>query len=486
MIELLRPAVLVGGALLLGLAGAMGVCALADLVAGGPDTDAFMLALILSIFAGGLMVALTRGGVQRLSVRQGFLITVFTWMVLPAFAALPFMFRQIPMTATDAVFEAMSGLTTTGATVIRDLDGESRGIVLWRAILQWIGGVGILVTAIAVLPMLSVGGMQLFRLESSERSDQMTARAAELASSIGGVYVALTAACAVTYGLLGMSAFDAICHAMTTIATGGFSTSSQSMAAFRDTGADVAAMVFMVSAALPFSMYMFAVRGQPLKGISEPQIATFLIIVIAVIAIVGVYVGMNTTLDQRDGMAAWRATGFSVISVITGTGYAVVDYSSWGGFVTAVFLVLTLLGGCAGSTSCGAKIFRYQIAFRTLAAHSRQMLRPHAVGAIRYGGRTVPKETAQSVLNFFFVYLLSFVAIGVILGALGLDDVTAISGAATAIANVGPGLGATIGPVGDFAALPAPAKWTITAGMLIGRLEFFTVLVLFAPSFWRS
>lgn len=486
MIELFRPALLVAGALLLGLAGTMVPCLLMELATGGANAQAFTVAILVTGFVGGLLMLLTRGGVDRMSVRQAFLITVATWLILPAFAALPFLARDVPMGLTNSVFEAMSGLTTTGATVMRNLEGQSAGILLWRAILQWIGGVGILVTAIAILPMLSVGGMQLFRLESSDPSDKILPRATEIASAIGSIYLGLTALCALTYMALGMSTFDAVCHAMTTIATGGFSTSSQSMAAFSHTGADIAAMVFMVFAALPFSLYMLSLRGRVRAGLSEPQIATFLIGVGVVGVVMTVYAAMHTTGEMRGDLPAWRAATFSVISVTTGTGYGVADYAAWGGFATSVFIMLTLVGGCAGSTSCGAKVFRYQVAFRAMAAYSRRMLRPHAVGGVRYGGRSVPQDTVQSVLNFFFVYLASFALIAMVLGMMGLDAVTALSGAATAVANVGPGLGATIGPTGDFAALPLGAKWTLTFGMLIGRLEFFTVLVLFAPRFWRS
>ncbi len=483
MSDLIRPAALVSGVLLIGLAATMAPCLIIEAAGRGRDSGAFGFAMLVTGFFGGVFTLAAKGRIERLNLRAAFVLTVATWLVLPAFAALPFVLRPDALSVTDAVFEAMSGLTTTGATVMRDLDSQPRGILLWRAILQWIGGVGILVTAIAILPMLSIGGMQLFRLESSDRSEKLMPRATQIAGFIGFIYLALTVLCALVYAICGMSAFDSIAHAMTTIATGGFSTSSYSMGKFTDTGADIAAVFFMLLASLPFGAYMLALRGQPKRAGADPQARALLAVVTIVIVVMTIYL---TTRGYLEAFEALRAAAFSVVSIITGTGYATHDYWGWGPFATAVFFILTFVGGCAGSTSCGAKIFRFQIAFRALIAYCRQMIRPHAVTSLRYGGRTVPTEAVQSVLNFFFVYFAGYAVLAVILGGLGLDTVTAFSGAATAIANVGPGLGATIGPMGDFAPLPVGAKWALTIGMLVGRLEFFTVLVLFAPHFWRG
>ncbi len=478
-----RPVLIVCGLLLLALTVAMGAPMLAEAATGGADVGPFMIAAAMSGFVGAVLTLAARGPVEALSVRAAFLVTTVSWLALTAFAAIPFSVSSAKLSVTDAFFEAMSGLTTTGATVMRDLETRSPGILLWRAILQWIGGVGIVVTAIAVLPLLRVGGMQLFRMESSDTSEKMLPRATEIAGFIGMIYLGLTGACAVTYAGLGMSGFDAIAHAMTTIATGGFSTSSRSMGAFTDTGADMAAIVFMLAGGLPFGLYMLAVRGQWGLAARDPQSRAFLALAIALTAMMTAYLlaaGVETELGPL------RAAAFNVVSILTGTGYATADYAMWGPFAATFFFVLMFIGGCAGSTACGIKIFRFQVAIAALFAHALRMIRPNAVVRARYAGRPLPEETVRSVLSFFYVYLTLFAVLAMVLALFGLDSITALSAAATAISNVGPALGPTVGPMGDFAPLPDGAKWAMAAGMLVGRLELFTVLVLFTPSFWRA
>ncbi len=478
-----QPVVLISGLLLLGLAGFMIPCMLLDLADQSPTWRAFMSAGMACAFAGGAMSIAARGRVESLTVRAAFLVTVVSWLILTAFAAIPFLLLGAGIPLEDAVFEAMSGLTTTGSTIMTGLDTQPRGILLWRAILQWIGGIGIVVTAIAILPLLKIGGMQLFRLESSDTSEKILPRATQIANLIGLIYLALTVLCACTYAALGMPAFDAIAHAMTTIATGGFSTSDASMGAFTRYGADMAAVVFMLSGAIPFGVYMLMMRGDGLALFKDSQARAFLSLVAGLVIVVALYLAWS---DRYSDGEALRLAAFNVVSIITGTGYATTDYGMWGAPMVALFFIVMFIGGCAGSTACGIKVFRFQVTAIAFSVYLREMVRPHAVAPMRYNGRPLTDETVYSVLSFIFLFFATFAGLAMALSAYGLDNLSAFSAAATAVANVGPGLGADIGPSGTFTDLPAGAKWLLSLGMLLGRLEMFTVLVLFSPAFWRA
>ncbi len=517
-----RPVVLVTGFLLIGLAGAMLPPMVLDILDDEPEWRAFAWSALICAVAGTAMALAARGRVEMLTVRGAFVLTVASWLALAAFAALPFLLSG-DFGLEDSFFEAMSGLTTTGATMMTGLDFEDEGILLWRAILQWIGGVGIVVTAIALLPLLRIGGMQLFRLESSDQSEKVVPRAPQLAAMIGGVYLGLTLACAAIYALLGMSAFDSIAHAMTTVATGGFSTSDASMGAFTGYGADIAAIFFMIAGASPFAAYVLALRGEWRGALGDPQLRGFLIVVAILIGVMTLYLMSHGVLvaaapsvaapgeplacppgasvsvssagelrcerDLETG-ALFRLAAFNVVSILTGTGYATADFAGrdmlWGPFAFAFFFTIMFVGGCAGSTACGIKIFRFQVLLIALRGYLSSMTRPHSVAPLRYAGRELPAQTIYSVLNFIFLFILSFAALAMAMAAFGLDTVTALSAAATAICNVGPGLGPVVGPAGNFANLPDAAKLVLAFGMLVGRLEALTVLVLFAPRFWRS
>lgn len=363
------------------------------------------------------------------------------------------------------------------------LDDAPKGVLLWRAILQWIGGVGIIVTAMAILPMLNVGGMQLFRLESSDMGDKILPNAAQLAKAIGLIYLGLTILCTFCYLAVGLNGFDAVAHAMTTIATGGYSTSDASLGGFMDDGADLVGIAFMLAGALPFGIYLLAVRGNIRPAIFDPQMRAFLLIMFLFVMVVTVYLWINSI---HTGSTALRLSAFNVVSIVTGTGYATADYNAWGPFAVAAFFTFMFVGGCAGSTACSIKIFRYQVAFEALRAYLFKMPRQHAVTTLRYGGKPLPETVVFSVMGFFFLFFTCFAVSAILLSVLGLDAMTAWSGAASSIANVGPGLGEIIGPTGTYQSLPDSAKWVLMLGMLIGRLEIVTALVLLTPSFWRA
>ena len=461
---------------------AMCLPAIADAAVGNPDWKVFAMGAAFTLLIGVMLMLTARSRSRNLNQRQAFILTTLSWMIIPAFGALPFVFSELGLSYTDAFFEAMSGITTTGSTVLTGLDFAPPGILLWRALLQWLGGIGIIAMAIAILPMLQVGGMQLFRTESSDRSDKVLPRAAQLIAYIGFIYLGMTMLCAFSYWLAGMRGFDAVTHAMTTIATGGFSTSDQSIGHFASAAIDAIAVVFMLLGSLPFVMYLRAVRGNPGALWRDSQVRWFLAIVALGVSAMALHLYANHGFGLRE---AFRLSSFNVVSIITGTGYATSDFGLWGSFGLTLLFFLMFVGGCAGSTTCGVKVFRLQVLYAIAVAQIRRLLEPHGVFIAYYNGNPIPYSVSDSVMSFFFLYVLCFAMIAIGLGLIGLDFLTATSGAATAISNVGPGLGDTIGPAGTFSSLPDSAKWLLSLGMLLGRLELFTVLVMLAPSFWR-
>ena len=478
-----RPIFFVIGLLLTTLAVAMLVPMVADLVDGHGDWRVFAGASGLTLFVGVAMVLTARAPRFTLNIRQAFLLTAGSWVALTMFAALPFTFSEMRLSYTDAFFEAMSGITTTGSTVITGLDEAPSGILLWRALLQWLGGIGIIVMAVAIMPMLQIGGMQLFHTESSDRSDKVMPRMTQIASGIGLTYLGLTVLCVLLLIAVGVGGFDAVVHAMTTIATGGFSTSDSSVGGLGNAAAEAIIILFMIVGSLPFVLYLRAIGGQPWALFNDIQVRAFLCIVLVIVAVMAAwraYSGGVTVID------AVRTSSFNVVSIITGTGYSTTGYDGWGAFAAATFFFIMFIGGCAGSTTCGIKVFRFQVLYVVAQAQLRRLIRPHGVFVPHFNRRPIDQDVASSVMSFFFLFVASFGALALALGALGLDFITAVSGAATAICNVGPALGETIGPSGNFAPLPDAAKWVLAAGMLLGRLELFTILVLFTPSFWRS
>jgi len=477
------PVLHIVGLLMSIMAVAMLVPAGVDLVVGNSDWEVFTGAAALSLFIGVSMMLTTNSpSVSPLSLRQAFLLTTLSWFTIATVAALPFAFSQLDMSVADAFFESMSGVTTTGSTVIVGLDHAPPGILLWRALLQWLGGIGIIVMALAVLPMLSVGGMQLFQTEAFDTPDKVVPRAAQLAGGISGIYLALTAAWAAGLWAAGMPGFDAIAHAMTTIATGGYSTKDASVGHFDNAVVDWIVVVGMIIGSLPFVYYLRMMRGSIRPIFRDSQVKWFFAIVAVVVSSVTIWNWQELDYPLHD---AARYAAFNIISVMTGTGYATTDYGIWGGFPVTLVICLMFVGGCAGSTTCGIKIFRIQVLYATAQVQIERLLRPHGVFIPYYNHKPIPESVAESVMGFFFLYMLCFAILASLLAAIGLDFITAVSGAATAISNVGPGLGPIIGPAGHFDSLPDSAKWLLSFGMLLGRLELFTVLVMLSPSFWR-
>ncbi|WP_029041629.1 TrkH family potassium uptake protein [Cucumibacter marinus] len=479
----LRPVLMITGALTATLGCSMFLPAIADAMVGHPDWMVFVSAGLITSFVGAGVWTASSGGEQTMNARQAFLLTATLWIVLAFFAALPLYFSELSLSFTDAYFEAMSGLTTTGSTVITGLDVAPPGILLWRGLLQWFGGLGIVVMAIAVLPMLQIGGMQMFKAEAFDTPEKILPRAAQIAGTMTAIYLVLTGVCAAAYWAAGMGLFDAVVHAMTTVATGGYSTHDASIGHYDSGPIDYVGVTFMILGSLPFLLYIRATQGSLMPLFRDSQVRAFLGIV-AVATLVLFYIQLTNT--EHTGEPAFRQALFNSVSVITGTGYATEDYDNWGHHAIALMFVLTFLGGCAGSTSCGIKTFRLQVLYIELRQHVRQILFPSGVFVRRYNGRVLPDSVAASVMSFVFVYFVAFFLLALALSLTGLNPLESLSGAATSISNVGPGLGERIGPAGTFQSVNDTAKWILTAGMLLGRLELFTVLVVFMPRFWRA
>ncbi len=475
-----RPIVFIGGILVLVLTATMAIPALVELALGADHAHEYLPGIAVPAFLGITALLASRGGPLKLGLREAYLLTSGVWFVLPLVAALPFMWTLPNLSLTDAYFEAVSGLTTTGSTVIVGLHDLPPGVLLWRSLLQWVGGIGIVVMAVAVLPLLRVGGMQLMKRESSDTSDKILARPRELATWLLGIYVALTVMAAAGFELAGMTGFDAVNHAMTTVSTGGYSTEDSSFGGFSP-AAQWVAIVFMLAGAAPFLFYVQMLRGTS-GFVPWSQIPPML----GVVAIAGGLLAWTALQSGHDLPDAIRHGLFTVTSIITTTGFASHDWQTWGPFAAALALILTFCGGCTGSTSGAVKIFRWQVLFRRFRITVQELIRPHRVVAQVYQGRAVGPEVVQSVTGFMLLLGGTTALTTLALAATGVDLVTAFSGAATAITNVGPALGPIAGPAGTFATLPDAAKWILSVAMLLGRLELLTVLVMLDPDFWRK
>ncbi|WP_413719695.1 TrkH family potassium uptake protein [Silicimonas sp. MF1-12-2] len=479
----LRPVGYVIGLLIAALGVTMLVPMLVDFSVGNGHAGAFLESAILTTMIGGLIsLACANAVTGKLKIQQVFLMASGVWAVLPVFGAIPFVEGATDASITDAYFEAMSGLTTTGSTVFVGLDDLPAGLLLWRSMLQWFGGIGIIVVAMAFLPELRVGGMQIFRSEAFDTAGKVLPRAAEIASRISIVYLGLTVVCVLTYLAAGFTFFNAVNHALTTISTGGFSTHDASFGEYQG-APEYVASVFMVLASLPFVRYVQLLAGSAQPLWRDSQVRVFLVVTVVLIVTVALF---RLIVNDDNFFHALREATFNVTSIITGTGYASVDYQLWGAFPVALFFFIGLIGGCAGSTCCSVKIFRYQIVVIAIANQIRRIHSPHGVFQPKYEGRTLTEDVISSVTAFLTMFIVSLGILAVLLSATGLDFVTAVSGAATAIANVGPGLGEIIGPAGNFSTLNDPAKWILIVGMLVGRLELMVVFVLFTSRFWRT
>ena len=443
----------------------------------------FISAGIISVVFGILFFLSNLDHNKKLNLQQAFLLTALSWISIAIFGALPFIFSNLELSITDSFFESMSGITTTGSTIMVNLDDAPKAILLWRAMLQWLGGVGIILMAITLMPIMNVGGMQLFKVSSNDTAEKILPKSKQISIRLIIIYSSLTFLCAFFYKIFGMGFFDSLTHSMTTIATGGFSNYNESIGYFDSFLIEVTSMIFILLGSIPFIAYIKFLNGDRKIFFSDTQIKTFFKIILFSIIILFIYLVIkNKSLFE----ISIRSVSFNIISILTGTGYVTKDFDQWGNFPLIFFLILMFIGGCAGSTTCGIKIFRVQILYHFLVNQLKKIIYPRGIFIIKYDKSNIDDKFMSSVIAFIYLYIIIFFALTAILTLTGLNFVTAISGAATSISNVGPGLGDTIGPNGNFASLSNASKWALSVGMILGRLELFAILILFVPSFWRK
>ena len=443
----------------------------------------FIYSSVVTIFIGTLFLLSNLDQNKKLNLQQAFLLTSLSWIGIAIFGSLPFIFSSLELTFSDAFFESMSGITTTGSTIIGDLNNAPKAILIWRSTLQWLGGIGIVIMAITVMPLLNVGGMQLFKLESGDTTEKILPKTREIAFNIVSIYFFLSAVCAIAYFFSGMNIFDSIAHAMTTIATGGFSTHNESIGYFQNPKIEIVSIIFIILGSIPFIAYLKYLAGNKKIFFQDIQIKGLIYICL----ISTIIITLNLFIkEQGNFFSNLRISAFNVVSILSGTGYVTSDFNLWGSFSLVFFLLLMFIGGCAGSTTCGIKIFRIQILWLFVINEIKKSIYPRGVFPLSYNKGKISKRFMSSIISFIFLYFLIFFLVAMLLSFTGLDFITSFSAAATSISNVGPGLGEMIGPSGNFGELSNFAKWILSFAMLLGRLEIFTLLVLFFPGFWRN
>ncbi len=448
------------------------------------NSHSFLSSAFITIFIGVLFILANLDQDYKLNLQQTFLFSSLAWISAALFGSIPFHLSVLELSFSEAFFESMSGITTTGSTVINDLDNSPKSILIWRAIMQWLGGIGIIVMAITVLPLLKVGGMQLFKMEGSDSTEKILPRTVEVASIIILTYLLLTFLCAVLYWVFDMSIFDSIAHSMTTIATGGFSTHNTSIEYFKSSNIEIIATIFIILGSIPFISYLKFIKGNRKIFFNDVQIRGFVYLIFVSILVMFFYLLFsNSEIPLVDKL---RISSFNVVSILSGTGYVTDDFGLWGEFPLIFFLFLMFVGGCAGSTTCGIKIFRFQLLYIFIGNQIKKLFYPNSISVIKYNNQKISNSFIHSIIIFIFSYLFLFLLLAILLSITGLDFLSAISGAATSISNVGPGLGEMIGPNGNFKEVSDISKWLLSFGMLLGRLELFAVLVLFFPSFWKD
>jgi len=449
----------------------------------GELNSSFISASLITIIFGTLFLLSNLDQDKKLNLQHAFLLTALSWISVAIFGSLPFIFSDLNLSITDSFFESMSGITTTGSTIITDLNSTPKAILLWRAILQWLGGIGIIVMAITLMPLMNVGGMQLLKISSTDGSEKILPKTKEISIRLIIIYIALTFLCALFYKIFGMKFFDSLTHSMTTIATGGFSNYNDSIGHFNNFKIEMTSMIFIILGSIPFIAYIKYLSGTKNIFITDTQIRSFIKIIFFSILILFLYL---VIFNKSFSEISLRSISFNVISILTGTGYVTQNFDSWGNFPLIYFLMLMFIGGCAGSTTCGIKIFRVQILYLFIKNQLKKIIYPRGVFIIKYDNNNVNEKFMASIISFIYLYIVIFFVIAALLSLSGLDFTTSISGAATSISNVGPGLGELIGPNGNFSQLPDFSKWVLSFGMILGRLELFAILVLFLPSFWQK
>ncbi len=479
----LKPIALVSGTVTCAVGFFLFIPLIAEIIYESESWQSYAVPILLYLIVGGSLVITNRNVDLKISLKEAFIITVLSWLLLTFLCAVPFLYTEVNLGIVDALFESMSGVTTTGATTLSNLESLPKGILIWRAFLQWLGGIGIVVIALFILPFLRIGGMQLFHLEGDDPYDRTLPKISSVIKKIFVIYASLTVALIFLYYICGMMPFDAISHSFTTISTGGFSTYDSSFAFFNNDKILLIAIIFMILGSLPFLVLVQTSKKNLFAIFKDHQVRVFILILF--IAILLIFYFANNYIDGNY-LNKLIAVSFNTISIISGTGYVSDNFENWGNYASVLFLILMFIGGCAGSTTGGLKVFRFQILFKYINIHLKKMLKPHSIIASRFNGKKINETTYESVMSFFFLYILTFFTSALLLSFSGLDFLTCISAAASTISNVGPGLGPIIGPDGNYGILDNYSKLILIATMFLGRLELLTILVLLIPSFWKD
>ena len=479
----LKPIALVGGTVVCAVGFLLFIPLITEIIYQTESWQSYAVPILIYLIVGGSLVITNRNTELKISIKEAFFITVLSWVLLAFLSAVPFIYTKVNLSVVDALFESMSGITTTGSTVINNLDYLPKGILIWRAMLQWLGGVGIVVIALFILPFLRVGGMQLFHLEGDDPYEKFLPKISTVISKIFILYIFLTIILTILYFSYGMNLFDALAHSFTTISTGGFSTHDQSFAYFQSTSILIIAIIFMIIGSLPFLVIAQTSINNIFATIKDHQIRMFLLILFVSIIIIYLFA---ERFVEGNLLQKVISISFNTISIISGTGYVSENFESWGNYASVLFLILMFIGGCAGSTTGGLKVFRFQILFKYLNLHFKKMLQPHAVIVTYFNNKSITESTYESVMSFFFLYIFTFASSALLLSFSGLDFLTCISASASAISNVGPGLGDIIGPEGNYSILSNYSKLVLIATMFLGRLEMLTIIILFLPFFWKK
>ncbi len=479
----LKPIALVGGTVVCAVGFLLFIPLITELIYQTESWQSYAVPILLYLIVGGSLVITNRNVELKISIKEAFVITVLSWLLLALLCSVPFIYTETKLNVVDAIFESMSGITTTGATILNGLDNLPKGILIWRALLQWLGGIGIVVIALFILPFLRIGGMQLFHLEGDDPYDKFLPKISSVVSKIVLIYIGLTLILLILYYINGMSLFDSIAHSFTTISTGGFSTHDKSFGYFNNHSILSIAIIFMILGSFPFLVIAQTSINNPLAALKDHQVRIFLLVLFVSIFLIYFF-----AQEYLIGSSIKKiiSISFNTISIISGTGFVSENYENWGNYASILFLILMFIGGCAGSTTGGLKIFRFQILFKFISIHLKKMLQPHAVIVSHFNERKIQDSTYDSVMSFFFIYILTFAISALLLSFSGLDFLTCFSAAASAISNVGPGLGEIIGPEGDYSLLTNYSKLVLIFTMFLGRLEMLTILVLFIPSFWKN
>ena len=454
-----------------------------DLFYKNEDWIIFLFSSIFTFVIGLAFVFSFRKQKNNIRIREAFILTILSWIIIAFFASIPFIYSASNLHFTNALFESISGITTTGATVITNLDHLPEGILIWRSLLQWFGGIGIIVLALAILPTLQIGGMQLLHMEHDDPYEKTIPKINQFVLEIILLYIFLTFFCSIFYFLSGMNGFESIAHSMTTISTGGFSTNDDSFKSFYNFNIELTAIAFMIVGSLPFVIFLKTIHGDWKSLFSDDQIKLFFLLILILTSLMAYWLINEYNYSIIDSI---KLSTFNIISILTGTGYTSSNFNMWGGFGLIIMFIIMFIGGCAGSTTGGVKIFRLQLLFRGAQTQIKKLIQPHGVFVATFNQKSVSEDTFNSIMGFFFMYILIFFLGSIVLSFFGLDFLTAISASASAISNVGPGLGNLIGPNGNYNSLPLESKWVLSLLMLIGRLELLTFLVLLSIPFWKK